>query len=213
MDELAAHLEDIYLAARADGQSDSAARQHAQAALEASGLLPLRREPRPDARRPYQGLANDVAVASKHRSLAMLYALRMAFRQLRLHPAFSLVTILVLGLGTGAAAVVYTIVDTVVLRALPYEQPDRLVKLWDTNLELGLARDPISPVTFMDYRALPSFEDAAAWWRPDVNLVDPGLEPMRVRTIETSSNLFRVLGREPAGGPRLRPREIAAPPL
>jgi len=201
VDELAAHLEDLYLGARADGQSDSAAREQAEKALETSGLRPLRREPRPDPRRPYHGLANDVVAASRNRSLAMLYALRMALRQLRLHPAFSLLTILVLGLGTGAATVVYTVVDTVVLRALPYERPDRLVKLWDTNLERGVARDPFSPVTFMDYRALPTFQEAAAWWRPDVNLVDPGLEPVRVRTIETSSNLFRVLGVSPAVGP------------
>jgi putative ABC transport system permease protein len=201
MDELAAHLEDIYLSARADGHPDSAARQQANKALEASGLLPLRREPRLDSRRPYRGLAQDVAAASRHRSLALFYALRMAFRQLRLHPAFSLVAVLVLGLGTGSAAVVYTIVDTVVLRALPYERPDRLVKLWDANLERGVVRDPFSPVTFMDYRALSSFKDAAAWWRPEVNLVDPGLEPVRVKTIETSSNLFRLLGVSPEVGP------------
>ena len=101
---------------------------------------------------------------------------------------------LVLGLGTGAATTVYTIVDSVVLRPLPYRAPDRLVTLWDTNTEKGLAHDPISPVNFMDYRALPVFEDAAAWWRPDVNLRDPGLDPVRVNTIETSANLFQVLG-------------------
>ena len=111
----------------------------------------------------------------------MVYALRMALRQFRLHPAFALITVLVLGLGTGAATVVYTIVDTVVLRPLPYRAPDRLVKLWDTNSEKGLRHDPFSPVTFMDYKALPVFEDAAAWWRPDVNLVDPGLDPVRVQ--------------------------------
>ena len=37
----------------------------------------------------------------------------------------------------------------------------------------------ISPVTFMDYRALRVFTDAAAWWRPSINLVDPGLDPVR----------------------------------
>jgi putative ABC transport system permease protein len=206
VDELAAHLEDIYLSARADGHPDSAARQKAQRALEASGLLPLCHEPRLDTRRSYHGLAHDVVAASRHRSLAMLYALRMAFRQLRLHPAFSVLTLLVLGLGTGAATVVYTIVDTVVLRALPYGHPDRLVKLWDTNPEGGIARDPISPVTFMDYRALPEFKDAAAWWRPDVNLVDPGLDPVRVHTIETSANLFQLLGVSPQVGPGF-PRE------
>ena len=124
----------------------------------------------------------------------MAFALRMALRQFRLHPAFALIVVLVLGLGTGAATVVYTIVDTVLLRPLPYPAPDRLVKFWDTNSEKGLSHDPISPVTFMDYRALPVFQDAAAWWRPNVNLVDPGLDPVRVNTIETSGNLFSVLG-------------------
>ena len=124
----------------------------------------------------------------------MLYALRMALCQFRLHPAFALIVVLVLGVGTGAATVVYTIVDSVVLRPLPYRAPDRLVKLWDTNSEKGLTHDPFSPVTFMDYRTLPVFKDAAAWWRPVVNLVDPGLDPVRVNTIEVSANLFAVLG-------------------
>ena len=59
----------------------------------------------------------------------------------------------------------FTAVDAVVLRPLPFAAPDRLVTLWDTNAEKGLAHDPISPVNFMDYRALPVFSDAAAWWR------------------------------------------------
>jgi predicted permease len=124
----------------------------------------------------------------------MVYALRMALRRFRLHPMLALITILVLGLGTGAATVVHAIVDAVVWRPLPYQAPDRLVKLWDTNTEKALTHDPFSPVTFMDYRALPVFSGAAAWWRPDVNLRDPGLDPVRVNTIETSANLFSVLG-------------------
>ena len=208
IDELAAHLEDLYLAAVQRGADQRSARREALEALEASGLLPLRREPRRDPRASHGRLANDIAATSRFRSLAMIYALRMALRQFRLHPAFAFVTILVLGLGTGAATVVYTIVDSVVLRPLPYRAPDRLVKFWDTNTEKGLRHDPFSPVTFMDYKALPAFADAAAWWRPDVNLVDPGLDPVRVKTIETSGNLFSVLGVGtqvgpgfPAGGP------------
>ena len=64
----------------------------------------------------------------------------------------------------------------------------------------------------MDQRSLPVFSDAAAWWRPAVNLVDPGLDPIRVNTIETSGNLFEVLGVSPqlgtgfaAGGPLFVP--------
>jgi hypothetical protein len=114
----------------------------------------------------------------------------------------------VLGLGVGAATTVFTVVDSVVLRPLPYASPDELVTLWDTNTEKGLMHDPISPVNFMDDRALPVFTDAAAWWRPSVNLVDPGQDPVRVNTIEVSGNLFDVLGVGPqlgegfpAGGP------------
>ena len=69
----------------------------------------------------------------------------------------------------------------------------------------------------MDVRALPVFEDAAAWWRPGINLVDPGLEPARVSTIEVSGNLFALLGVTPqagagfpAGGPLFAPRELIA---
>ena len=128
-------------------------------------------------------------------------AVRLALRQFRQHPTFALVTVLVLGLGTGAATTVFTSVDAVVLRPLPYRASDRLVTLWDSNAEKGLAHDPISPVNFMDYRELPVFDDAAAWWRPGVNVIDSGLDPVRVNTIEVSANLFDVLGVKPAVGP------------
>ena len=135
-------------------------------------------------------------------------ALNAALRQLRHHPAFAVITVLVLGLGTGAATAVFTVVDAVVLRRLPYRQPDRLVTIWDTNADQALSHDPISPVNFMDQRALPVFEDAAAWWRPGINLTEPGRDPMRVNTIEASGNLFEVLGIRaqlgdgfPQGGP------------
>lgn len=124
----------------------------------------------------------------------MFSALRTAVRQFRHHQGFAFLIVLVLAIGTAAATTVFTIVDSVILRPLPYRQPDRLVTLWDTNLEKGLAHDPISPVNFMDQRALPVFESAAAWWRPSVNLIDPGIDPVRVNTIEVSGNLFEVLG-------------------
>src|SRR5262245_44048162 len=125
---------------------------------------------------------------------------RLALRQFRTHPTFALVTVLVLGLGTGAATTVFTIVDSVVLRPLPYARPDRLVTLWDANAERGVRHDPISPVSFMEYRALPVFQDAAGWWRPAVNLADPGLDPVRVSAVAASGNLFEVLGVGPQIG-------------
>ena len=198
--ELAAHLEDLYLAARDRGDDDAAARQAALVALERSALDPLRPEPRPDPRATQARVATLTSSASRTGSLAMGYALTIAARQFRLRPLFALIVVLVLGAGMGAATVVYTVVDAVVLRPLPYRAPDRLVKLWDTNAEKGLTHDPISPVTFMDHKALPVFADAAAWWRPDVNLTEPGLDPVRVKAIEASGNLFSVLGVAPQLG-------------
>jgi predicted permease len=128
-------------------------------------------------------------------------AIRIALRQFRHRPTVALITALVLGLGAGAATAVFTVVDAVVFRPLPYKAPDRLITIWDTNAAQALSHDPISPVNFMDQRALPVFADAAAWWRPGVNLVDPGLDPVRVKTIETTGNLFDVLGITPQIGP------------
>ena len=208
VDELVAHLEDLYAAALDDGATPGEAGGRALAALEESAFSALQRHAatHPDRRQAYG--ADLVAQSSAGRSLNMLSAVKLALRQFRQHPTFALVTVLVLGLGTGAATTVFTIVDSVVLRPLPYANPDQLVTLWDVNSEKGLSHDPISPVNFMDYRALPVFTDAAAWWRPGINLVDPNTDPMRVNTIEVSGNLFEVLGVKPqvgagfpAGGP------------
>lgn len=208
VDELAQHLEEVHAAALAEGLSEEEARSRAAASLAESSLAGLRRHAARDPRRHQAALTDLQASGSRCRSFTLFSAIRIAVRQLRQHPRFALATMLVLGLGTGAATTVFTIVDSVVLRPLPYRAPDRLVTLWDTNHEKGVAHDPVSPVNFMDYRQLPVFADAAAWWRPAVNLLDPGLEPVRVNTVETSGNLFDVLGVRPqlgrgfpAGGP------------
>ena len=208
LDELAAYLEDLHAAAMDAGASPAEARAQAMAALEESAFSLLRRHAAAHPDRAQAARADLVARSASGRSLHVISAVRLALRQFRQHPTFALVTVLVLGLGTGAATTVFTIVDSVVLRPLPYAQPDQLVTLWDTNNEKGLQHDPISPVNFMDDRELPVFTDAAAWWRPSVNLVDPGQDPVRVNTIEVSGNVFEVLGVGPqlgagfpAGGP------------
>ena len=200
VDELVAYLEDLYTAALDEGASPDEARRRTLAALDESAFSLLQRHAAKHPDRMQAARADLVAQSSGGRSLNVLSAIKLAVRQFRQHRTFALVTVLVLGVGTGAATTVFTIVDSVVLRPLPYANPDQLVTLWDTNLEKGLAHDPISPVNFMDYRALPVFQDAAGWWRPGINLVDPNTDPMRVNTIEVSGNLFEVLGVKPQIG-------------
>jgi len=199
LEELAQHLEDLHRRALEDGATEQTARDAAMEALTTAPLAALSGRPasRP---RPVSTLTpGELTPAGGTGSLRA--ALRASLGQFRHHPSFAVVAVLVLGLGVAATTTVFTVIDSVVLRPLPYPAPDRLLTLWDTNVEAGLAHERISPVNFMDYRELPGVEDAAAWWRPSLNLVDPGLDPVRVNAVEASANLFSVLGVTPQLGP------------
>ena len=131
----------------------------------------------------------------------LLQDLRFALRQLRRAPGFTLAAVLALALGIGATTAVFTLLDRVVLRPLPYPDADRLLMTWETNDAKNLAHERLSPVNFMDYRALSQvFDDAAAWWYPQLNLTEPGRDPMRVNAVEASANFFAVIGVQPALG-------------
>ena len=124
-----------------------------------------------------------------------------AFRSLRRSPSFTLAAVLALGLGTGSAAAVFSLLDGVVLRPLPYREPQRIVTLWEVNHGKNLERESLSPVNLVDYRNLSGvFEDVAGWWVPQLALTDGVNDPMRVTAVETSRNLFRLLGVPPQIG-------------
>jgi len=213
VEEIAEHLDDLYAGAIRDGCTDGEAQRRARETLYESTMDVLRRQHASERGRSATDL-DAAAAAAGGRRLNLLAAVRLAVRQLRFHRGFAAVTILVLALGVGASTSVFTVVDSVLLRPLPYPDPDRLVTLWDVNARRGLSHERLSPVNFMDYRTLTAFEGAAAWWRPSLNLVDPGLDPMRVNAIEVSGNLFDVLGVRPqlgqgfpVGGPFFVQRE------
>ena len=138
--------------------------------------------------------------------------LRYAFRMLQRSPGFAAVAILTLGLGIGATTTIFTIVNGVLLRPLPYLDPDRLVNLW-VDFGVGAQSLPaMSPGDFRDYQQRArSFESLAAASGAQVVGATGALtgtgEPERVDVSPVSANFFPMLGIDPLHGRHFTPEE------
>ena len=126
--------------------------------------------------------------------------LRYGFRQLRLSPGFAAVAIITLALGIGLNTALFSVVRSVILKPLPYREPDRLARVWMDNRRLEMREDWASYLNYQDYKRLgTSFESFAAFTEPTVNLIGDG-EPERARGVYAEAALFGVLGVGPAAG-------------
>jgi predicted permease len=128
----------------------------------------------------------------------LLGDLRYAIRQLWGSPGFTVIMLLTLALSIGANSAIFSVIDGVLLKKLPYPQPDRLVRIFLSNAEYP--KFPLNPFDFRDYRARNhSFESMAAFTRGDVQLSGSG-EPVRLNGFGITSGYFRVLGLQPEVG-------------
>ena len=125
--------------------------------------------------------------------------LRHGLRTLRKNPGFAAVAILTLALGIGANTAIFSAVNAVLLRPLPYSQPGQLVQLWETEIEVPQA--PFAAPDFVDWRAQnQAFEDMALYtWPTSLNMSATG-EPEHVYGILAQANFFSVLGSAPLIG-------------
>jgi len=124
--------------------------------------------------------------------------IRYALRQLLANPAFTIVMLLTLALSIGANSAIFSVIDGVLLKSLPYRQPDRLVRVFLSSS--SYPKFPLNPFDFLDFRARNhSFESMAAFTRGDVQLSGSG-EPVRLNGFGITSGYFRVLGLQPELG-------------
>jgi predicted permease len=138
----------------------------------------------------------------------LLLDLRYALRALRRHPASTLVIIASLAIGIGANAAIFSVVNALLLKPLPYPDPDRLAALWLRSPGINIPQDWPSPGQYVDLRQESrSFEALSiSRGRGSVSLIRHD-RPERVQALETSSNLFTMLGAQPLHGRLLLPDE------
>jgi putative ABC transport system permease protein len=137
----------------------------------------------------------------------LLQDLRYALRLLRRSPGFAAAAILTLALGMGANTVMFSVLNTVLLRPLPYPQPDRLVQVWETDSRLNFNRGPVSPYHFLEWRkASQTFVHIATY---DFNsMVLAGQKtPRRLGALFVTADFFDVLGVSPLKGRTFLPGE------
>jgi putative ABC transport system permease protein len=126
--------------------------------------------------------------------------MRHATRLLRRAPAFTTVAVLTLALGIGATTAIFSIVHGVLLRPLPFGEPDRVVRVWETSPR-GERRNVVSPGNYVDWSARVRTLDALGAYRlPDGRTLLGDGEPVQVMTTDITPSVLRVLGRPPARG-------------
>jgi len=126
--------------------------------------------------------------------------LRYSFRLLARKPAFTIVALLALAIGIGANSVIFSVVNSVLLRPLPYKEPDRLVMVWEEATSIGFPENTPAPANFIDWRDQNRvFESMAATASERYNITGDG-EPEKVEGLRATASLFPMLGVEPIMG-------------
>jgi len=135
---------------------------------------------------------------------------RYGLRQLRRSPGFAFTIIALLAIGIGANTTMFSVVNAVLIDPLPYKDPDRLVRLWESNPKRSLPESAVSVPNFHDWQAGQSvFQDVAAAEMATFNLTS-GSEPERIAGAGISANLISVLGVPPLLGRPFLPEEEQA---
>lgn len=128
-----------------------------------------------------------------------LQDVRYAVRMLGRSQAFTVVIVLTLALSIGANSAIFSVIDGVLLKPLPYPQAERIARVFYSSR--NYPKFPVNPWDFLDFRARNrSLENFAIYTHTDVQLSGIGSDPVKLSTFRISSGYFRVLGVQPAHG-------------
>lgn len=204
-DELAQHLEDEYEQALGGGASEEEAERRVLTDLNVPDLLG--RGLKQVERRAPQ---NPVPMGTQRKSNMfgdIAQDIRYGLRMLAKNPAFTAIAVLALALGIGANSAIFSVVNTILLRPLPYKNPDQLVMIWENATHLGFPKNTPSPANFLDWRQQATvFSGMGAFAEQAYNLTGVG-EPERLDGRRVSANLFDLLGVKPILGRTFVPEE------
>jgi len=188
-----------------DGDLDDEMRLHI--ALREKRLIERGVAPDVARREAIQRFGRPAGVAERSRDMWGLRGLETfgqdvayAFRRLRLSPAFTLVSIAALALGIGATTAIFSVVDAVLLRSLPFAKPDRLVMVWEDASAIGFPKNTPAPGNYVDWATkIPSLASVAALDVRDYNLTGSGM-PEKIGAAGVTANFFQTLDIPPALG-------------
>ena len=123
----------------------------------------------------------------------LLQDARFGLRMLRKFPGFTGIAVLTLAIGIGANTAIFTVVDAILLRPLPYPEPDRLVRIWESSVKRDVSRNRVNPLNFLDWHDhAESFESMAAISSLMTNLSSHG-QPIAVQGMQVTPDFFSVL--------------------
>lgn len=204
VEELAQHLEDLYQESVSAGATNREAHGAALSELNDGGLLAreLRRVERTLTREP-------VALGTRRKSMIgdLWQDLRYGTRALRKNPGFTAIAVITLALGIGANTAIFSVVNGVLLRPLPYPEPERLMMVCAVKLESAQDKLPLCEADFLDWKSQNHVFESIAGFSSNRFSYSGGETPEQLNGAWVTADFFSTLGVQPALGRGFLPEE------